>query len=273
MASPYKDQLDDMQWSFSRINSYNNCAYGWKLQYIDKVEQASSGFADWGSLCHSIFEDYAKGKLMDFELLDAYESRYQDYMHGGFPPVRGKPLSERYYERGVELFSEFDGFPTNWEILAVEQKVEMEIRGFRFQGYIDLLVRDRNDHRLIVVDHKSKKEFKSADEKEHYALQLYLYALWVYQTYNEYPKELYFNMFRAGTTEIITFNEDSMLKAVSWLCDSIKKIYEDEDFWDKIAIEYDTTGKLLSEFQHKDFYCNNLCSVRKFCTRSKDSQS
>ena len=74
----------------------------------------------------------------------------------------------------------------------------MTIRGLEVRGFIDLLVRDRNDGRLIVVDHKSKSRFKSDQELELYGFQPYLYAEWVLQTYGEYPKELVFNLFRAG---------------------------------------------------------------------------
>ncbi len=135
MSSPYQDQLDRMTWSFSRLNAYHQCPYGWKLHYLDHVEQVGSGFADWGSLCHSIFEDYEKGNLLDFELLDAYEDRYPRYMHNEFPPTRGIPLADRYYERGRELFASFPGFSESWEVLGVELEVAFEIEGKKFLGY------------------------------------------------------------------------------------------------------------------------------------------
>lgn len=269
MSTPYQEQIDQMVFSFSRLNSYHTCPYGWKLQYLDKVPQCGSGFAEWGSLCHSIFEDYAKGNLAEFELLDAYEERYPQYMENEFPPSRGVPMAEKYYERGRELFAAFPGFPESWEILAVEQEVRFLYEGVNFLGYIDLLVRDKTDGRLIVVDHKSKAAFKNAEEQSHYAIQLYLYAYWVWQTYHEYPKELLFNMFRVDQTVTIPFDKSDMDSALKWVTDTVQMIREDEDFWDKISLEYEKTNRPLSEYKQNDFFCLWLCGSKASCPRSQ----
>lgn len=257
-----------MTWSFSRVNSYATCPYGWKLHYIDHVPQESSGFAEWGSLCHSIFEDYAKGNLAEYELLDAYDERYSEYMHSGFPPSRGGSLADKYYERGRELFATFDGFPDNLEILGVEQEVHLDVGGWHFIGYIDLLGRDKDTGKLVVIDHKSKSRFKSKEEQEHYTLQLYLYAQWVYEKYGEYPDRLVFNMFRVDDVVTIPFSKDDLEKAKKWFVDTIHAMEEDTDFWDKIALTYDKQSKPLSTYQCNDFFCKYLCGSRLSCQRS-----
>lgn len=269
MSSPYREQISKMVWSFSRLNSYVTCPYDWKLHYIDHVSQVGSGFAEWGSLCHSIFEDYAKGNLAEFELLGAYEERYPQYMQNEFPPVRGKPLAEKYYERGRELFAAFSGYPENWEILAVEETVNFQVDGYHFTGFIDLLVRDRTDGKLIVVDHKSKAAFKTRAEQAHYAIQLYLYAYWVHEQYGEYPKELLFNMFRVDKVVHIPFVKEDMDNAIRWFLDTVHKIEEDEDFWDMIALEYERENKPLSEYSQTSFFCSFLCGSKRHCPRSK----
>ena len=122
------------------------------------------------------------------------------------------------------------GYPENWEILEVERELKIDIKGKKFIGYLDLLVRDKTDGRLILIDHKSKAEFKDENEKQHYAIQLYLYAIWVFEEYHEYPKELLFNMFRVGNQVTIPFNYDDFIAAQEWVCDTIKKIYSDTEF-------------------------------------------
>lgn len=267
-SNPYKEQLDSMTWSFSRLNSYHQCPSGWKMQYLDKAEQLDSGFSDWGKLCHSIFEDYGKGILAEYELLDAYTIRYPEYMKGSFPPCRGTPMEEKYCERGKALFASFAGYPENWEILEVERELKIDIKGKKFIGYLDLLVRDKTDGRLILIDHKSKAEFKDENEKQHYAIQLYLYAIWVFEEYHEYPKELLFNMFRVGNQVTIPFNYDDFIAAQEWVCDTIKKIYSDTEFLDKIIIQYQKTGKEVSGYKNDDFFCKYLCGSRNYCVRS-----
>lgn len=263
-----REKLDKMIWSFSRLNSYYACPSGWKMQYLDKAPQLDSGFSDWGSLCHSIFEDYAKGNLAEYELLDAYSLRYPLYMKGTFPPCRGKSMEDRYCERGEELFASFTGFPPEWEILKVEQQLKVTIYGKEFIGYLDLLVRDKTDGKLILVDHKSKAEFKDEEEQKHYAIQLYLYCIWVYEEYKEYPKELIFNMFRVGKEVRIPFDYNDFQDAQLWVKQTIEQIYSDDQFKDRIEIEYEENGKSLTEYKNNDFFCKYLCGSREYCVRS-----
>ena len=42
-----------------------------------------------------------------------------------------------------------------------------------FIGFIDLIVKDKNTGRYIVVDHKSKSKFKDDKEKEEYEMQTF----------------------------------------------------------------------------------------------------
>lgn len=265
-----------MTWSFSRLNAYHQCPYGWKLHYLDDVAQVGSGFADWGSLCHSIFEDYEKGNLADFELLDAYEERYPQYMQNDFPPIRGIPMADRYYERGRELFASFPGFPENWEVLGVELRVDFEIDGNQFVGFIDLLVRDKEDGRLIVIDHKSKSKFKSPEEQAHYAIQLYLYAYWVYLHYGERCKELIFDMFRAGNMVRIPYRQEDQDAAIEWFLDTIRQIYQDEAFESAplqtlAAMNAAAPGSrqqryFESQLKSAQWFCHFLCSSRLECS-------
>lgn len=268
MESPYKDQISKMTWSFSRVNSYSNCPFEWKLKYIDRAPQLNSAFAEFGTLCHELFEAYAKDELAVYELADEYDSRYNDVVVDEFPPSRGRPMADTYYERGKELFSTFEGFNPNWEIVGVEQAVDLKVDKYRFIGYIDLLVRDKEDGRLIVVDHKSKSKFANKEELKDYAKQLYLYSQWVFEKFNEYPKQLYFNMFRAGTTEIIPFDEDELKEAKQWFVDTIHKIENDVDFWDKITMSYEESGKSIEDYGFNDFYCKYLCGSREHCSMS-----
>lgn len=266
--SPYKEQLDQMTWSFSRINAYATCPRMFKLTYLDHAPKLNSAFGEWGSLCHSIYEDYAKGNLAEYECGSTYDDRWNEYMRDDFPPSRGTPLVDKYYERGKELFDYFDGFDPDWEIISAEQRVEFKIKNRTFIGYIDLLVRDKTDHRLIIIDHKSKSKFKSEEEKAHYALQLYLYAEWVFQHYGEYPKCLIFNMFRAGDEVVIEFSKEDHQKSLDWFTNTIDEIYQETEFWDKIYIDYEEHKKPLSSYTNNDYFCRYICSCRESCVRS-----
>lgn len=45
--------LGTMQWSFSRLNSYYNCPYEWKLHYLECNKSENGFFGEYGSLVRS----------------------------------------------------------------------------------------------------------------------------------------------------------------------------------------------------------------------------
>lgn len=268
MGTLFHDKIAGMTWSYSRINSYYQCPKMFYMSYIDKAESIDSAFAQWGSLCHSILDDYAKGNLLEFELGDTYEVRYPEYMTERFPPNKWTDLNAKYYDNGKEFFDDFEGFPEHWEIIASEQEIRIDIGGIRVRGFIDLIIRDKRDGRIIIVDHKSKAKFKNEQELEHYGYQLYFYAIWVYENFGEWPKELIFNMFRIRDEKHIAFTEDGLQKAIGWLKENVNNIFEDEDFLDKVELEYQEKGEPIPENLQADFFCRHLCSVRYHCERS-----
>lgn len=265
--SEYQQQLDRTRWSYSRIHTYTTCPASFKKIYLEHCPKVDNAFAEFGSLCHSILEDYEKGKLLEYELEDEFESRWDEYVKCDFPLTwRGTSMGESYWEKGKAYFAGFDGFPSNWEIIGAEIEAEFEVGGRQVIGFIDLLVRDKNDGRLIVVDHKSKAKFKSEKEKTEYAIQLYLYAKWVFDHYGEYPKELIFNMFRDQQMVVIPFDPAGYEKALLWVTETIDAIYADTEFEDKITLFCREHGDDIPA-ENSDFFCNYLCSCRDCCER------
>lgn len=270
--TPYKELLDNTRWSYSRIHTYTGCPAAFKLIYLEHCDKINNAFAEFGSLCHSILEDYEKGELMEYELEDEFDSRWDKFITCEFPLTwRGSSMGESYYEKGKAYFSSFEGFPQNWEVIGAELEAEFEIDGRKIIGFIDLLVRDRDDGKLIVVDHKSKARFKSEKEKAEYAIQLYLYAKWVFDHYGEYPKTLIFNMFREHMMVEIPFSQDAYESALQWVMDSINAIYADEQFEDRISRSCREKNTPVPE-TNDDFFCNHLCSCRESCERMKGNE-
>lgn len=263
----YSLLLGGMKWSFSSINCYNNCPHCFYLTYIAKQKKEQNAFAQWGTLGHSLLERYYKGELELWDLSQKYDEEYASKVSLEFPYNRYVDLGESYYLAGKKYFDNFQGDFENCEILGVEQYIEIEIDGYPFIGYIDLLVRTPDG--IIVCDHKSKSGFKGK-EKQEYLRQLYLYSFYVKQMYGEYPYKLMFNMFRANTWEEELFDYKALMQAKEWFVETIQKIYLEKDFKDKIALDYKTKGKLLKEFKKDDFFCNELCSTP--CLRSRRHQ-
>ena len=263
--------LDDKTWSFSSVNSYENCPKCFYLSYLQDppLEKDQNAFAQWGSHGHSLFERYVNGELELYEMGETYEKEYDEKVTLRFPPNKYVDLNESYHDKGKEYFETWEGFPDSWELVESEREIHLDIEGNTFIGFIDLIVKDKNTGRYIVVDHKSKSKFKNDQEKEEYARQLYLYALYIKAEYGEFPSHLIFNMFRANDVVTIEFDHDALENAVEWFKTTIEKIKKDNKFEDKIAIEYKKKGKPLKQYKKDDFFCSNLCSVRSWCNRSK----
>lgn len=255
MASEnYAPVLDAMTWSFSRVNTYCQCPHQFKLCYLDRKKQTDNAFGQWGSFCHSIFERYLKGQIELFELADVYEREYFEKVTLLFPSANFMDLDWYYYDKGLSVFSSFNGLPDNLEFIASEQKVFTKINGRNFIGYIDVVLRDKADGGLIIQDFKSKKAFKSKKEQAHYALQPYLYSHYIKEKYGVYPKMLRFDMFRVGKIVDIPFVEKDFKKADEWFTSTIDSIYSDKEF----KANYD------------EFFCKNLCGVRGYCDVCKE---
>lgn len=201
---------------------------------------------------HYLLEHYFKGELEFFELSQIYIDEYHDKVKCTFPPNRYVNLNESYYKRGKEYLDNFDGDFDDCEVLAVEQKVKLNINGRPFVGVIDLVLRAADG--IIIVDHKSKAKFKDKKELADYLRQLYLYSIWVKEHYGEYPVRLIFNMFRVGNKVVHDFVEDELIAATEWFISTIDSIYTDVDF----------------KAQPDDFFCDYLCGVRHHCSFSND---
>lgn len=245
--------IDDMAFSYSRLTSFEQCHYGWLLNYVLHEPKRGSFFAEYGSFVHDIIAKILTGDL-------AKEDAPIYYMHHFYEQVPSRATSDalkaRYYTRGLEYFRNFS-FPHE-NIVAVEQLVKFNIAGVPFIGYIDAI--SEEDGEMIITDHKShdlkpfskkypEKKTQTDIELESYLRQLILYAYGVKLKYGRYPATLEFNCFRAGTWIKVPFKEEWVQPTLYWARETREQI-RNESAW-KPTIDY--------------FYCKNLCDVRDSC--------
>lgn len=225
----WEHYVDNMTWSFSRLNSFDGgCKYCWFQNYANKVKDAmQNAFADYGILMHEILEGLDGGEITIWDGIMKYDRRFPDIME--FPKLGNGGMRERYYKQGMDYLTSYE-FNENYTVLGVEDKIDVKIDGYRFTGYIDKIVRDKRDGGIIVIDHKSKAQFNSKEERREYARQLYLYSIHIKDTYGEYPKMLLFNMFRSQKEVPIIFNMDDFEEAKSWALGVIKEIKACREF-------------------------------------------
>ena len=82
----YIDILDNMNWSFSRLNSFYSCKRNWYYNYIMKKESSDNFFSQYGTFAHKIFEYYNKGKMELFEMSKYYSDNFNNEITMDAPP-------------------------------------------------------------------------------------------------------------------------------------------------------------------------------------------
>lgn len=270
----YKDDIDNMHWSYSRLTSFERCKYEFYLNYIvnndEQYLSESNFYAEVGIFVHDIlakiFNKFTKNKKSPKLSLDEAAQYYVDNFDDNVFYKVKKSTMDKTFELCADYFANME---TDWlkdyEVLGVELEVEFKIEDYDFIGYIDLLLRDKRDDKIVVVDHKSSPyplklngEVKknSLHSFEAYKKQMYLYSYAVKEKYGEFPKEIRWNHFKDnGKMVSIPFKKEEYDAAVKWLVDTIHNIENEDNF--KPSLDY--------------FYCKNLCNFRNCCEYCKDS--
>ena len=208
-------------------------------------------YASYGSFMHKLIERYYMGTLSKEDMLTEFLLNFQTEVKGDRPNAK---IVEKYINAGVEYLKSFNPFPYN--MIEVEKRVDFELSGNKFVGFIDFL--GELDGELYIVDNKSrdmkprskrKKPTQKDMELDEMLRQLYIYSEAIKQEYGRYPKGLCFNCFKSGVFIEEPFKEDACRNAIEWAVKSIEYI-KDEN-WFNPSIDY--------------FGCRYLCGVSDEC--------
>ena len=248
---------DDWEWSFSRV-SVIDCLYGFFLHYIEENEGIENGNSQFGKAVHETMEKFLKGELDIFTAPQYYTERFQEMVTCDFPYNKYKDLKESAYESGLEYFNNLSFDFDKYEILGVEKECHFKVGEYKFQGYIDLLLKDKDTDEIIIVDHKTTqfKYLKNGDisktnqeQFDHYKKQELLYSIPVIEQYGKVDY-LAWNMIRDKKIIKIPFDKKEFKEAQEWAINQIHTI-ENESLW-------------LPNTEN-NYYCNVLCGQRGIC--------
>ena len=254
--------LDTMTWSFSRLNSFYNCPYEWKLRYIDCNKSENGFFGEYGSLIHKILEKYEKGELSLFELNDYYEEHFSENVPHDAPPNKYVDIKQSYYEKGLDYFNNIDLDLDKYEVLGVETELRFQIAGKDFVGYIDLLLKEKETGKIIILDHKSasiktlKNGKVSKSDQEHvreFIRQLCLYAIPIIEEYG-HVDELWWNLFKDRNWLKMPFKKEDYDEAIQWAKDTLALIENEREWLPNNSSSY---------------YCSYLCGQRNHACEYK----
>lgn len=249
----YKQELDKMIWSFSRIHTWEQCPYAFYLQYIEKNQYGISNFwAENGKAVHTTLEKFFKGEIF----IDDCPATYIDL----FEKISEKTsisTMDKAFNACVDFFCEFDfNIFDDYQVLGIEKECNFVVNKYRFRGFIDLLLKNKKTEEIIVLDHKSssypfKKDGKSVLKNcqanfEAYKHQMYLYCKQVIDEYGEKPSYITWLHFKDRKMATIPFNDSEYDKTLQWAENTIDKIYKDDCFLPKESF----------------MMCDKLCNYR-----------
>lgn len=247
MIIPIPQNFD---WSFSKLSAFETCPLSFQLQYLHDppLSKQQNAWAEYGILCHSLLEEYAKGDLPADQLTAQYKDRYPDVVIHNFPPYP-KGYAEKAFQQGIDYFSSFAGFGDQYEVVSTEEKFRIKIGPYSFIGISDLVLRDKNTGELTVIDHKTKSESSMKNEIDLYKKQLYIYAEHVRQKHGQCPKSIQFNMIKSNQPIIEDFSEEKLNETLQWAEETIDLIYFEHDW----------------EAKPNQYYCRYICPVFQHC--------
>ena len=253
----YSNIIENMTWSYSRINSFFTCPYQFYLKYVLSSRSQKQFFSDYGSFMHKILEKHLLGDLSKEEAIQYYCDNYNTEIQGIAP---NKKISSNYFRQGYRYLENmnFDN-----ETLAVEHEVRFKLADkYEFVGIIDRVSRTK-DGTILVDDHKSKtlsprsmKKQSSLKNKEldEYLRQLYLYSIPVAEEFGQ-PKYLRFNCFRTQTWITEPFKTEDFLRTQEWAILAIQTIISNED-WSP-DMEYWKCKYICDQHENCDYYLMN----------------
>ncbi len=255
-----KDNQKKTCWSYSRTTCFGHCKYEFYLDYIinDDTQYLSEGnyYAEVGSYVHEILAMIFQGELKVEDALQYYIEHYEDNV---CYKVK-KSTMDKTFELIADYFASLDlEWFDDYDIIGVELEQHFKLDDYDFVGYIDLLLRDKKDGKIVVLDHKSsdypfKKDGglkkKSEQSFKLYKKQMYLYCHAIHQLHGEFPKEICWNHFKdGGQIAKIPFIKEEYDEAIKWFRETIQTIEQEKDY----------------EPSEDYFYCFNLCNFRHSC--------
>ena len=182
-------------YSHSRLSTFEQCPYKFKLQYIDKVkpdiEQSIEGFL--GNKVHDtlewIYNHFNKEQLQLDEVIHNYINNWNKEFNGNIKVVKEEYDIEHYFNKGIKFLIDYflKHTPFKDNTIATEKKIiinQDEEGKYKLQGYIDRLVHHPETNIFEIHDYKTSGFLKSQEELDK-DRQLALYSIGIREMFED----------------------------------------------------------------------------------------
>ena len=229
LIKSYND-LSDLQklgvvdFSYSRVDTYNQCPAKYFYSYILKEPRQFNPPAVLGNIVHSVLENILDNdKVLDIgELRDEYAKNLPIWDPNGLIPPdlisAGSTIINEFYDQHAG--KEFN-------IYEKEMSFNFILGIYKIIGFIDRV--DIIGDRVNITDYKTGK-WEVTQKDVHNNLQLGIYALALHNIFPE--KEIYAELYylRSGKRKGHLFSAEDIENVKVKLLDNIYKIMNDANF-------------------------------------------
>lgn len=250
----YSEKINNMTFSFSNFSTFESCKLLWKMVYLEGIERTSSWWAEFGLAMHETIEKYFKGEIESYEMLQYYQDNYERIVVSEEPTI-GKNIGEKYYQQGIEFFSNFDFSREKYELINIEDKVETTIGDIKLVIKPDAVLRDKESKKIIILDHKTSNPYDAKgnikkDKILPYLRQLQLYASILWAEKQIQADQLWLWFVRYNKIEKFLVDPEKAFNNLSRFLDIAEQIKNEKDF------NPNTSNR---------FFCLNFCSYSAIC--------
>ena len=251
-----KDQLDLLRekghtvYSISRLNSYNDCQYGYYRSYVLKDRGDNNIYASLGGKIHDHLQNICDGVETVDGMVAKFEEDFEtDTMFMNFPSEK---IMNSWKADMTHFVNNFE--PLQYDKIVTEKGFVINVGGVWMQGFIDVLAFEGDN--IVILDWKTSSSF-SKDKLKHAGRQLVLYKLAIEEILNKKVNKAGWFMLK-----YINVHFDGKVKQCnrgSWVKDrggviktQLKKLgYDNYEEMLEVAIENNTLDNMPQEVQDR----------------------
>ena len=265
-------------YSHSRISTYENCPYQYKLRYIDKVkvDVPTTIEAFMGNMVHQTLEFLYKNKKFKKRVAknilikfyrDLWAKNYSDdilIVKAEKENVKAdnyRKMGEKFISDYYDKFKPFDQLT----ILGLETTDRMTLPdGNQWHVRIDKLACDDKGN-YYVMDYKTNSRMKDQEEADA-DRQLALYSIWVKDKFKDAKSvKLIWHMLAFNKDAVSERTEEQLEKLQQEVCNKIKEIENAKEFPRKQSglCNYCVYKEMCPSFKH-EAELEKIEDVKKF---------
>jgi hypothetical protein len=203
--------------SYSKINIYNNCERKYDYIYNKKFPRKNKTFNSIrGHLLHDLIEHDIQGLsyIPEYDVQTSDVFTYEDFLN---TLKEYKKISQNNIVKKLkELYLKF------LENFKIENKLEFPNKNFNFIGFVDTLI--INGNKIAIIDYKTGEIFEEYTQLEYYAVM----ASKIYKETEEYILTLSFISKNEEKIKII--KKEDLLKIEKNLIKKIEKILKTKKY-------------------------------------------